>query len=470
MVTGLDFHSRYGVTEGMVFRVNSPLSVVTGRWIPLIWIVLVGFDLTGCDTATAPKETEDLDAELTALLTRDGQRGLNNFMLPDENDFSAMPQDPGNPLTPEKVTLGKLLFHDPAAGSAPRLEPGRGTYSCATCHHASAGFQSGLQQAISEGGMGWGDHGENRAPDPMYGASDLDVQSVKTPSILNSAYQRVLLWDGSLGSRGPNNGTEEHWTPGSSAEVNNLGYDGLESQAIAGLTDHRMSNVGTSVIAAYPEYQQLWDAVFPGEPVTLEKAGLAIAAYERTIYASRAPFQRWLRGEVKALTTEQKRGAILFFGKAGCEQCHTGPPLNSVGFYALGMPDMSGPNVYGPVPETMGRGGFLNDPGQYYKFKIPQLYNLADSPFYGHGGVFQSIREVVSYYNDGIPEKNLPDGILDFRFKPLNLTSEEVDQITAFLSEALRDRDLKRYVPERVPSGNCFPANDSRSRSDLGCN
>jgi len=263
----------------------------------MIAALLMGL-LTGCDSSTSGAGgDEDLDGELTTLLTRNGQRGLDNFQLPEDNDFASMPQDPGNPLTAGKVALGKALFHDPALGTDPRYEMGRATYSCATCHHASAGFQSGVKQAISEGGWGWGDHGEARRPNPAYSLSDIDVQPVRTPSILNSAFQRTLLWDGSLGSRGPNAGTESHWTAGTPLEVNHLGYDGLESQAIVALTVHRMSQIASSVVATNTGYQNLWDAAYPGQPVTIEKAGLAIAAYERTVYASKAPFQRWLRGE-----------------------------------------------------------------------------------------------------------------------------------------------------------------------------
>ena len=71
-----------------------------------------------------------------------------------------------------------------------------------------------------------------------------------------------------------------------------------------------------------------------------EFAGLAVAAYERTVLANQAPFQAWLRGNTGALTDRQKAGATVFFGKAGCVSCHTGPALNSMAFHAIGMNDL----------------------------------------------------------------------------------------------------------------------------------
>jgi len=430
-----------------------------------------GLFLAGC-TILDSDNTDDssLDEELVQVLTKNGERTLANFILPESDDFSSIPQDPENPLSRDKVELGKLLFHESALATNPRHESGTGTYACSTCHHAAAGFQAGRQQAIGDGGSGWGIRGEGRRRSTLYAEEDVDIQSVKSPSILNTAYQRITMWAGSFGAHGLNTGTESHWHHGTDAELNHLGYEGLETQAIRGLVAHRMGNIESSIVATHQTYTGLWDRVFPGESVSVNNAGLAIAAYERTIFANRAPFQRWLKGDAGAMSADEKRGALVFFGDTGCERmCHTGGPLNSVNFYALGMPDMQGPGVLGEIPETLGRGGFLEDPEQYYQFKIPQLYNLTDSPSYGHGGTFKSIRGVVEYYNDGIPARSLPDGRVTDTFKPLGLTKTQVDNLILFLSESLYDPDLDRYVPGSVPSGNCIPANDPVARVDLGC-
>jgi len=431
-------------------------------------LLLILFAGAACDTSsTLPGNDPELDGILEREVTLNGLRPLSAFILPDETDLAALPQDPQNPLTPEKVALGKLLFHETGLATNPLHPASAGTYSCATCHHADAGFQAGRQQAIADGGIGWGQRGEGRRPNPAYAARDLDVQPLRSPSALNSGYQRVIMWSGNLGANGVNAQFTGPWPEDSGESANYLGYDGLESQAIAGLRAHRMNRFEESPLATNSTYQALWQQVWPGQDIARERVGLTIAAYERTLVANHAPWQRWLRGDVGAMTDAEKRGAILYFGKANCSDCHTGPALSQMAFYSLGMPDMPGIDASGAG--ARGRGSFTGRESDDFTFKVPQLYNLADSPFYGHGGTFSSLEEVVEYYNMGIPAKGLPDGRVTQQFHPLQLTHDEVVDLVAFLRGALRDPDLDRYVPEILPSGNCFPANDPEARRDLGC-
>ena len=115
----------------------------------------------------------------------------------------------------------------------------------------------------------------------------------------------------------------------------------------------------------------------------------------------------------------------------------------------------------------MGRGGFTKDPADEYKFKTPQLYNLADSPFYGHGATFGTLEDVVAYKNAGVPQVSNPN--LSADFVPLGLTAQEQADLVVFLETGLYDNDLARYEPSLLPTGNCFPVNDDESRVDLGC-
>jgi cytochrome c peroxidase len=432
------------------------------RWALITAAALLS--LGACDSPASDPGAEDpdLDQMLVGLITHDGQRGLRTFIQPASDDLGAIPQDPRNALSTEKVHLGQLLFHETGLGTRAARPEGLGTWGCVTCHHAGAGFQAGRAQSIGDGGSGWGVSGEGRTAG--YSRDLVDAPPLRSPSVLNGAYRDVMLWDGSLGALGQNEGTEAHW-----GEVNRLGYDGLETQAISALTDHRMSNLAGSVLETNQAYRTLWQTVYPGEEVNAERVGLAIAAYERTLFASASPFQRWLKGEQQAMTDRQKRGAMVFFGDTGCETCHTGPALAGPGFYGLGMPDMAGPDIIGSVPLARGRGGFLSDPSQDRHFKIPQLYNLRDSPFYGHGAAFSSVKEVVEYYNEGVPAVAMDPALIEKRFKPLELTAGQIDDLVVFLEAALRDPDLDRYVPAELPSGNCFPANDPQARRDLGC-
>ena len=201
---------------------------------------------------------------------------------------------------------------------------------------------------------------------------------------------------------------------------------------------------------------------------------LAIAAFERTLLANQSPFQEWLKGNTSAMTDREKEGAVLFFGKAECVSCHTGPALNSMAFYALGMGDLEGDGVFDYDPEDRahkGRGGFTGVPEDDYKFKVPQLYNMALSPFYGHGASIRDIRELVQYKNQAVSQNpKVPTEQLADRFQPLGLTDEEVDLIAEFLESGLKDDNLTRYVPNDLPSGLCFPNADAISSSDLNCN
>ena len=97
------------------------------------------------------------------------------------------------------------------------------------------------------------------------------------------------------------------------------------------------------------------------------------------------------------------------------------------------------------------------------------MYNLKDSPFYGHGASFSTVKEVIEYKNAGVKENvNVPDSQLASQFKPLNLTDEEINSLILFIENSLRDPNLERYTPSRLPSGLAFPNNDSQTIIDLG--
>ncbi|MFN5857368.1 MAG: cytochrome-c peroxidase [Pseudanabaenaceae cyanobacterium] len=389
-------------------------------------------------------------------------KGIEYFMLPDGKDLSQIPADPKNPLTPEKVHLGKLLFHETAL-SINTLSPKHWqTSSCASCHFAQAGFGANLAQGLGAGGLGFN---ELRYRDPTVPPTVLDKLDILVPSVLNAAYQDIQPWNGRAGVTGPN-GKDQNIK---GFDMNRFGFLGIEAQSIEGLNVHRMA---TAAIATIPEYQDLFAAAFPDRPyVKAEvednvRAGMAISAYIRTLIANQAPFQQWLRGDENALSPQELRGGITFF-KSTCVQCHTGPSLAANNFYAMGFADhprdLTGLNL--------GRGTVTQNPKDDFKFKVPQLYNLVDSAPYGHGASFNSIREVVQYLNRGVPQKQevAYAGNLSGLFKPLNLDETQIDDLTAFIETGLRDPDLMRYVPEKLPSGLCFPHNDPESRQQLHC-
>lgn len=438
-------------------------------------------------TPTTPTASQILKETIEAA---SNGGGIESFILPE--NLADIPQDPNNPLTEEKVALGKLLYHETALATEGVNGDRNGTWSCASCHHADAGFKSGVPQGIGEGGEGFGMKGEGRMFAAGFDAASTDprfkpdVQPIASPSVLNTAYQDVMLWNGQFGNTVDgivNAGLAESVlaTPGT-PKTNNLRLlSGLEVQAIAGTGVHRLKTSDDSILQTNAEYIAMFEAAFPeGSSDATEDAGKAIAAFERTVLASQSPFQQWLKGDEYAMTEDEMAGATLFFGRAGCVDCHRGPALSSeVGatedemFFALGFADFdpNNPQITGTVDNatSRGRGGFTGEEADNYKFKIAQLYNLADTNVLGHGASFESIRDVVAYKNTAVPQKVIPASALDPRFMPLGLTDEEVDQITAFLETALYDPNLSRYVPESLPSGNCSPVNDAIAQADLGC-
>ena len=429
-------------------------------------------------------ETAPDTGVLVDLLTASSPTQSKDFyLLPESDDFNNIPQDRLNPLTQAKVDAGKLIFHDPAfatEGVALRAK----TWSCATCHHARAGFKSGLIQGLGEGGEGFGLKGETRAwHDPETGTQDADVQPVTSPTVLNVAYQDVMLWNGALGNA--SNGiinvgidSDRLMTEGTPKEANREGLSGIETQAIAGTGVHRILGFPPE-LESTDYYQMLLDAFPEFSRNELDKASTrAIAAFERTILANQAPFQKWLRGDESAMSAREISGAQVFFGEGGCVACHQGPALSSpVGatedqvFFAIGFSDLDVNEVIGEIADSvrLGRGGLTGISADNYKFKVPQLYNLADIDVFGHGGSFSSVKEVVEYKNAGVAQNEASITNLDYRFAPLNLSPTQIDDLVEFLEVSLRDPDLMRYEPSSLPSGLCVINNDSTSRADLGC-
>ena len=401
------------------------------------------------------KELNELDQRLNKIFYNLG--GKKQFILPDSNDFQNIPQDENNPITKEKVELGKLLFHETAIALSSNLEENRQTYSCASCHSAAAGFTSGIRQGIGEGGVG---KGIFRRANIRMNIDDVDVQPIKSPTALNVAYQENTLWNGQFGASGHNVGTEEFWDEGTPKELNFLGFSGVETQAIAGLGAHNIVKndeaLKESWIVNNETYVNMFKSSFYNTEINKENIGLAIAAYERTLLANEAPFQKYLKGDYSAITESQKRGAVVFFEKASCVRCHSGPSLSDGKFHALGMSDLDVNNdvIIKDINfiEKKGRAGFNLEEEDSFKFKTPQLYNLKDHNHWGHGSNFDSIRDIVVYKNFA-QDFNIEENFLDLLFFPLFLNEEEINNLVDFLENSLYDNNLERYQPEKTPSG-----------------
>jgi cytochrome c peroxidase len=434
------------------------------------------YDNSGLDPEVI-QSFKDLE-ELMLAASPDGT--LAGFKMPTDTEYELFPADPQNRITLEKVELGKLIFHE--TGITAGISNTQNTWSCASCHHAKAGFKAGIPQGIGEGGQGFGNAGEGRTVIPgMEGLAD--VQPIATPTALNTAYQEVMLWNGQFGNQidGVINSDIDNSilsTEGTPKAANRFGFSGLETQVIAGVGVHRLDVSEASILRTNPSYIELFKLAYPdGYDELLIAASKAIAAYERSILANNSPFQMWLQGKNESMGHAEIEGAKVFFGKAKCSDCHTGPALSSrLGapedemFMSIGFGDLDFNNqIIGTIDESvrLGRGGFTQDASDNYKFKIPTLYNLKDTSVFGHGASFKNIREVVEYKIAGVPQVDNEN--LDRRFVAIELTQKEKDELILFLEGALYDNALFRYSTEYVPSKLCPLNNDALSQLDLGC-
>ena len=504
----------------------------------------------------AAKATRHKDIPLGKEVT-----GLGYFKLPhlvdvnkdgdfDNTEIQAwldkIPQDRLNKLTVDKVALGKLLFHDSGMANNPVRGEARNQFSCAACHNAEAAFKAGIRHGIGEGGVGYGHKGRDRVarefydsppncvPRPRFGESTdetncMDIQTRMSPTMVNMSWQFMKLWDGSLGAS-----AENRALPKELQEINHIPrapLHGIETEAIAAPIIHRQDSPEIGVTATNSTYKAMIEEAFKDDGLIarfvdlvlkvafkghgdlnlggLRRNSLAMAAYTRTLLTTEAPFQKWLRadGNSAVMTEQMLRGAKLFFGKAKCVSCHTGPALNHPEFFAMGFGDLGdirskaeavamGGRIPSDIPDTaflvqgdvptsitrtddmgneiapnpdLGRGGFTQNPAENFRFKVPTLYNLTDAAMMGHGATFFSVRDVVEYMNQGTSaaqNKLVPADQLNLEPSGLGLTSQEIDDLVVFLEQGLHDNNLLRYQPEKVESDLCIIVADEKSRTE----
>jgi len=347
---------------------------------------------------------------------------------PDET-IGALPMtalDPAdNPRTSEKVQLGKLLFYDPVLS-------GNKDVSCATCHHPEFGYADGLDLPIGVGGTGLGSSRRFQS------AGNGTLTKRNAPTLLNVAF----------------NGMDAHgrYNPVTAPMFFDGRAQSLEAQSLLPIAQfeemrgHAFTEASAidSVLArlrAIPAYQTSFQSVF-GEKnaVTATNLGKALAAYERTLLANNAPFDRYRRGDLSAMSEAQKRGMVLFV-QTGCNTCHNGPMFSDYKVHVLGVVDN----------EKLGS----SDKGHKdtYAFRTPTLRNLTLTAPYMHSGKHQTLAEVLVFY-DGVRRgdqlnPNVNTSQLDSLLRP-NVTRSA--DLIEFL-HALTDETFDKTVPGRVPSG-----------------
>jgi cytochrome c peroxidase len=324
-----------------------------------------------------------------------------------------------NPLTAEKVSLGRALYFDKRLSAD-------GTVSCATCHDPATAFAD--QNTLTVG---------------VAGRRGLR----NSPTVLNAMFSRELFADGRARS--------------------------LEEQAVEPLLSPSEMGMQTreallARVSAIPEYRRQFAKVFGARGLTVEAVAKAVAAFERTQLSGNSPFDRFMEGDEGAVTAAQKRGWALFRGKARCIKCHafdasspfftdfrfhnTGVATRGVDFSELSrLAAASGGRSPDPRPHTAGvseLGRFLvtDRPEDLGAFKTPTLRDVELTTPYMHNGSEKTLLDVVRFYNRG----GVTNPSLDARMRPLQLTDAEMNDLVEFM-RALTSDDVLRQAQRTQP-------------------
>jgi cytochrome c peroxidase len=305
--------------------------------------------------------------------------GLPPLTWPDDNRYSA-----------GKVELGRLLYFD-------RRLSADDTVSCASCHNPQFAFTDGA--AVSTG-----------------------IRSQKgtrsAPTIINRAYTLAQFWDGRAGT--------------------------LEEQAKGPMANPiEMGNTHEAIVdrlKAIAGYRALFAKAFGSEEITIDRTAMAIACFERTVLSGNAPYDRYKRGDKKAMTPEQVRGMSIFFDKAKCDRCHEGANFTLNAYANLGV------GTDKPEPDV-GRYAVTDDPRDWGVFKTPTLREVEHTAPYMHDGSLKTLEDVVEFYNKGgIQNRNLDPNI-----KPLHLSGQEEKDVVAFLRALSGEGWQHIKAPEEFP-------------------
>jgi cytochrome c peroxidase len=294
-----------------------------------------------------------------------------------------------NPLTPEKVELGKQLYFDPRLSCD-------GTTSCASCHDPKKGWSNSDSFATGVRGQKGGR---------------------SAPTIINAAYAELQFWDGRAFR--------------------------LEGQALGPIQnpiemDHKLEDC-VNVLNKLDGYKVQFRKVFNTD-VTSDGIAKAISAFERTVLSGNAPYDRFKAGDTNALSPTAQRGMKIFFGKGHCSACHTGANFTDQAFHNVGV------NINAPKPD-LGRHEVTKVVGDKGAFKTPTLREIARTAPYMHDGSMKTLEEVVEHYIKG----GTPNDQLDEEIFPVKMTAEEKADLVTFLKEGLASPDYPDIAPPKLP-------------------
>lgn len=272
----------------------------------------------------------------------------NELLALSQTIFKPLPAEPpaieGNPATPAKLELGKMLFFDPRLSASQLI-------SCNTCHNV--GLAGGDLQETSVG------HNWQKGPR-------------NAPTVMNAVFNSAQFWDG----RAKDLAEQAKGPVQASVEMNNTPERVLET------------------LGSMPEYVDRFAKAFPNEktPLTFDNVARAIEVFEAVLLTP-APFDSYLRGDASALTDQEKAGLELFINK-GCAGCHDGVNVGGSGYFPFGVVEKPGNEVMSA--DDKGRFQVTNTASDEYVFRAPSLRNVALTAPYFHSGKVWSLQEATS--------------------------------------------------------------------------
>ncbi len=376
-----------------------------------------------------------------------------------------IPYPPDNPARQETIALGRLLFYDPILG-------GEKDVACGTCHHPTFAFADRRQFGAGTSGSGLG---PNRIISQSAITGNLiEFEPRNTPTVFNTAFNAD---ENGLPSHvgfqfldGRTRGLEQQATKPITSRVEMRGdaNPGTDEEASNAALDSVLSR-----LRAIPEYVHRFQDAFPEDVVSKPGAtiidslnyGRSIGAFERELVTRNSPYDRYVLGNDNALTEVQKKGLELFFTKGECAECHSGPMFCDFTFAVQGVPQ-EGEGKQVISGDDTGREEHTKNSADRYAFRTLTLRNVELTPPFMHDGVFETLEEVVRYYNFGLQPRHpaVTDDMLDPRLKDANgnaerlgLTDDEITAIVEFM-KALTDPGsaldpFLLSVPQKVPSG-----------------
>ena len=370
-----------------------------------------------------------------------------------------VPVPPGNPITPAKAVLGKILFMDEQLSSD-------NTTACVTCHQVNrSGVDSrrarnpGLDgifgngdDAIASPGVIKSDALADYVRDTVFGLAPQVTPRTSMPMI-NAAYSPSMFWDGrargtfidpETGTVALNNGgafeSQAVGPPDSDVEMAHADRDWAQitskiahSKPLALATN--LPSDTALAIAANPTYPMLFQAAFGDGRVTARRIAFAIATYERTLISNQSPFDRFSAGIPGALTAQQQAGWNAF-NASNCVSCHTGPNLTGNGFRNIGLR---------PFAEDTGQFAVTNNPADRGKFKVPNLRNVGLRGSFMHNGQFTTLNEVLGFYAraPGAAPQFIAGNNQDPLMANVNVPPQAVAPMLEFLNNALLDTRVR---------------------------